>query len=569
MAIFRERRPRSVRPQRGHEERAPASAMNGLPPIVGGDRRLRLVRLIAAAFGQGATLVVSALAVREIVGALRDGGGEVPYGALAVLATAGLVLAALRYAEGVMAEHVGQSYIADMRQVLFLRLSTAPARWLAEQRSGALSLRYVGDLSALKNWAGTGLSRGISACVMLPAAFAVLAALDLRLALVAALPAAATLGLMVLLGPPLSAAHGELRRRRARMAAAMGERLQQASALRRSGRLRTEQRTLRTLSTRLAAAAAERAHLASALRAAPDAASGLAGAGCLWLCLHLGIGVAETVAALTTLAMIVRPLRHLVAIRDQWISWRVATARLARTLAAPEVAAIARPTRPARANAPALDARALDIAAGIRLTATLARGEIRRLVGSPGIGKSHLMMLAAGLEEPTGGRLRVLGRRPAELAPGEMLYLGGASPALCGSLRREVLLGTGRIPPDAEIVGTLAAVGLGPLAERLGGLDGRVDEGRRNLSASETARLLLARCLLARPGIVLVDADEVGFTAADLELLVEHLRAIGAAGLVAAARAPGSLHSLPCLRLGPSASAREHPQGSGSALVSA
>ena len=87
----------------------------------------------------------------------------------------------------------------------------------------------------------------------------------------------------------------------------------------------------------------------------------------------------------------------------------------------------------------------------------------------------------------------------------------------------------------------LEKVGLHPLLARIGGLDGRIDEGRRNLSAAEQRCILLARGILARPKLALIDADEVGLQPADIEMLITHFREIGSAALVATKLVGGAI----------------------------
>ena len=187
--------------------------MKHIPRIAQGERRQAFMLLVAAALGQGAMLVVSALAVREAIGVARTGGQIIPFGAFATLAGAGVGLAVLRYAERVLAERVAQNYVSELREMLFLRFSKAPALWLAQRRAGSLSLRFVGDLTAIRNWVGVGLARTISASTMLPIAFVVLCAIDLRLGFGAGVPVALALAIILRLGPPLREAQAEARKR--------------------------------------------------------------------------------------------------------------------------------------------------------------------------------------------------------------------------------------------------------------------------------------------------------------------------------------------------------------------
>ena len=501
--------------------------MSHRPPLLGERRWLALALLVALALGQGATMVVTAFATRDVFVSLREGGAE-PAGALVALALAGIALCVLRALEGRVGERAGQSYAASIRMTLFRHVAAMPASAVAERRHGALALRYVGDLAAFKGWIARGLARLISASVTIPAALLILYLLEPLLLWAAIGPLAAVLAGIALLGPSLGAAHADLRSKRARLAASMAERLPQGIALRRSGRMRTETKALAAHSRAVADAGVRREGLAATLRALPDAGAGLAGALCLLTCLRLDLGMPEAVAALTAVGMVVWPLRHLADVADRRRAFAVAFAKLDRMLATERL-----PT-PKRVEASAAaDAIRIEGIEDPFFDLTLRRGEMRRLAGPGSAEASRLLTGLAGLDlAPPARRFEVCGAAPGALKSGRALYLGPHAPTLRGSLRREATLGIGRSPTDDEIEAALACAGLDGLLDRLGGLGGRVAEARRNLSADERARLTLARALLARPDIALIDADEIGLRGDLLAQLLDRLSEIGAAALV-------------------------------------
>jgi ABC-type multidrug transport system fused ATPase/permease subunit len=497
-------------------------------------------------------MVVTAFATRDVFVHLREGGAE-PRAALFALAAAGTGLCALRAFEGRVGERVGQSYAAAIRMVLFRHVARMPASAVAERRSGALALRYVGDLAAFKGWIARGLARLISAAATIPAALMILYLLEPRLLWAAIGPIAAVLAGIALLGPALGRAHADLRAKRARLAAAMAERLPQAIALRRSGRMRTETRALSARSRAVADAGVRREWLAATVRALPDAGAGLAGALCLWVCLRLDLGIPEAVAALTALGMVVWPLRHLADVADRRRAFGVAAAKLDRMLAAERLPA------PGRADG-SVEAPAILIegAEGALPDLILERGERRWLAGPGGAEASRMLTALAGLDlAPPARRFEVCGASPGALKAGRVLYLGRQTPSLRGSLRREATLGIGRSPDDDEIAVALERAGLAGLLERLGGLGGRVAEARRNLSADERSRLTLARAFLARPDLALIDADEIGLRGDLLARFLERVEEADAAALVvtsdpeATLRLGAPLGNLPARRTAP------------------
>ena len=510
--------------------------MNRRPTITGGGRWIGIVALVCLALGQGVTMVVTAFATRDVIGALRDGTGAIPTNALITIAVAGLAIFALRSAEGAVGERTGQSYAAAIRRRLFLHMTKMPRSAMVDRRAGATALRFVGDLTAFKGWVARGLARLISACVTIPAAFLILYLLEPRLALVAAGPIGLVMLAIYWLGNPLGVAHANLRKRRARLAAAMAERLPQGIALRRSGRVKTELRALDSKSNEIIRAAVHRACLAETVRAMPDAAAGAAGALCLWVCLSLGLGVADAVAALTALALIVWPLRHLADVRDRQQAFGVARAKLDAAFESPIMPH--RTKAAACPKAPAILVENLGLPGLEPVNAQLARGEIRYLSGPPGSGKSWLLLMLAGLEMPTEGCIEVLGRDPEALSTGSCLYLGTHAPMLKGSLRRNLILGTGRRPTDDELMIAIKQAGLSDLVARLGGLNGQLAEGARNLTSTEKSGVLLTRGLISQASLMLIDADEIGLVGNTLQRLLEHCASIEAACLVVTSAAP-------------------------------
>ncbi|WP_179378773.1 ABC transporter transmembrane domain-containing protein [Jannaschia marina] len=527
--------------------------MSRRPPLLGARRWVALAILVALALGQAMTMIVTAFATRDIFMYLRDGGAAPPNGALFAIATAGLALCLLRALEGRVGEGAGQSYAAAIRRTLFRHVTRMPSRAIAERRSGALALRYVGDLAAFKGWIARGLARLISAAITIPAALLILYILEPALLWAALGPLSAVLLCIWLLGRPLGAAHATLRSRRAGLAAAMAERLPQGIALRRAGRMRTELKALTARSRAVAEAGVHREWLAATVRALPDAGAGLAGALCLWACLRLGLGVPEAVAALTALAMVVWPLRHLADVADRRRAYVVARDKLDRMLATDRLPT---PSKSAgETEAPAIRIAQAETPGGAPLTLTLGRGEMRRLAGPSGAGKTTLLLALAGHDRvPAAEQFEVCGVAPGALTTGRVLYLGRQAPTLRGSLRREVTIGLGRSPDDDEIANALDAAGLSELRVRLDGPDGQIAEGRRNLTATEQAGLHIARALLARPDLALIDADELGLGHGGLARLVAHLAKVGSAALIVTSEPAAILRLGEPVRLSPGTS---------------
>ena len=120
---------------------------------------------------------------------------------------------------------------------------------------------------------------------------------------------------------------------------------------------------------------------------------------------------------------------------------------------------------------------------------TIAPGELVTLVGPNGAGKSTLARLVLGLLAPTRGRIE---RRP-DLVVGYMPQKLEIDPALPITVRR--LLSLARGARRGDIAGALEEVGAAHLLE----------SPVQSLSGGELQRVLLARALLRRPELMVLD----------------------------------------------------------------
>ncbi len=509
-------------------------------PAIQGEGRGRSILLVAfLALGQASAAGAAAFATRDVFAALGEESPGLPLLALGLIVMAGFAIALLRVAERLVAERVGQNYAASLRLKLFKHLSQMPAREVSKRRRGALALRFVGDLTAVRGWVSLGIARLVSASIVLPLAAAVLFFLNADLAWAAVFPIVLGLVAMALIGPRLGPAHKKLRARRARLAADMSERVPHAPELRLLGRSSIEIAHLQRRTEKLIVSALERARGAALLRAVPDAVSGLAAAAVLWMALRSGAAGAEVAGALAAVGLMIQPLRDLAGVWDRHRAWIAARNKCQSILSSPRVARAQRQKerrqkeggqqegRPkeegqrdevlALSALPSLGPQELlfkQVSAGVlyNVNATAQAGQKIAIVGGNGSGKSTLLGLAAGLEAPAEGCVRLGGRAPTDLRAAErrklLSLVGRHSPILAGSLRRALTMGAAERPEDSTILAQARAFGLGDAIERLGGLDGRVNEAGRNLSAGEARRLLLVRAALSKPSLMLLDEPD-------------------------------------------------------------
>jgi len=154
--------------------------------------------------------------------------------------------------------------------------------------------------------------------------------------------------------------------------------------------------------------------------------------------------------------------------------------------------------RPGRAE-PVLDGASLTIRPGEKVV----------LLGPNGAGKSTILSLLLGFAEPSRGSVTVGGVDLRDLDVDAwrrwISYLPERPTLLAGSLAANLRLADPSAG-DARLVEVLRRVGGAGLLEALaGGLDARVGEGGRRLSAGERQRIALARALLRPASLHLLD----------------------------------------------------------------
>ena len=159
----------------------------------------------------------------------------------------------------------------------------------------------------------------------------------------------------------------------------------------------------------------------------------------------------------------------------------------------------------------------------------LAAGEWLGLAGASGAGKTTLVDLVAGLIAPQHGSIRVDGRALSdnvlERWRAGLVYVGQEASVFDNRVRAN-LLAEGAEASDDLLWQALAIVGL---AERVrtmpAGLDEQVGDRGSQLSGGERQRLVLARALLRRPSLLILDEATAALDADSEATLIDRLKA--------------------------------------------
>ncbi|HSL74805.1 MAG TPA: ABC transporter ATP-binding protein [Ilumatobacteraceae bacterium] len=146
---------------------------------------------------------------------------------------------------------------------------------------------------------------------------------------------------------------------------------------------------------------------------------------------------------------------------------------------------------------------------------TLPRGTITALVGPTGAGKSTIAQLAVGLYGPTSGEI--------SLAEGNRCIVFQEAFLLAGSVRENIEIGASF--SDDQLWDALHLAGAEEFVERLPQrLDTIVGERGVSLSGGQRQRLALARALVRRPSLLVLDDTTSALDPATEALVLERLR---------------------------------------------
>jgi heme ABC exporter ATP-binding subunit CcmA len=153
---------------------------------------------------------------------------------------------------------------------------------------------------------------------------------------------------------------------------------------------------------------------------------------------------------------------------------------------------------------------------------TVHGGEAVAVAGPNGAGKTTLLRVLAGLARPERGEIRIEGRPLRRDAPEVRRAIGLVSHY---SLLYDDLTLTENLTFAARLYGVPHPSAAARAALEAAGLGGRADESPRRLSRGLAQRAAIARALLHRPRVLLLDEPFTALDALAAERLREELRA--------------------------------------------
>ncbi|MGW1798551.1 NHLP family bacteriocin export ABC transporter peptidase/permease/ATPase subunit [Streptomyces sp. NPDC001984] len=171
---------------------------------------------------------------------------------------------------------------------------------------------------------------------------------------------------------------------------------------------------------------------------------------------------------------------------------------------------------------------------------TVGPGQQVALVGGSGSGKSTVSRLISGLYAPWEGVIRIDGQRLEDIPRGSLAasvsFVDQDVFLFEGSVRDNVALWDPSIPDEAVVEALRDAALYDVVMRRPGGIHSKVEQDGRNFSGGQRQRLEIARALVRRPSILVLDEVTSALDAETELVVMDNLRRRGCACVVIAHR---------------------------------
>lgn len=167
-------------------------------------------------------------------------------------------------------------------------------------------------------------------------------------------------------------------------------------------------------------------------------------------------------------------------------------------------------------------------------------GQQVALVGGSGSGKSTVSRLISGLHTPWAGAVRIDGMRLEDIPRGALAasvsFVDQDVFLFEGTVRDNVALWDPTIEDEAVVAALEDAAVHEVVARRPGGIHSRVEQDGRNFSGGQRQRLEIARALVRRPSVMVLDEVTSALDAVTEQVIIDNLRRRGCACVVIAHR---------------------------------
>ena len=458
------------------------------------------------------------LLVGAVLKAVRTGGSVVQPAAL--LATLFALDAVFSGLQGYLMGRTGEGVVFGVRRALVGRLLKMTVSEHDRRRTGDLLSRVGTDTTLLKAALAQSLTSIVVGVVVFVGAIFFMAVIDLLLLAVALTCVTVAAAVVLVVATKVRAATEEAQERVGTLGAALERALRAIRTVKIS---HAEDREEEAIAGE-AGAAYEAGVRAAAYEALIGPATNVALQGSFVLVLGVGgarlasgdLALEDLVAFLLYLLYLVGPLVMVFASFTELQQGLAAMGRIREVLESPmetdSPGGVAR-SEPASAPVARLDRVCFGYGPGRPVLEDVSfevpGPGLTALVGPSGSGKSTIFALLSRFYDANTGSVRVGGTDVRDLPlnelRGQVAYVEQDAPVLAGTVRQNLLYAN----PDAskeELEEVLDLANLRPFEEKLpDGLDTEVGDGGTLLSGGERQRIALARMLLCRPRLLLLD----------------------------------------------------------------
>jgi ATP-binding cassette subfamily B protein len=507
--------------------------------------RLPLIGAAGLSLVAAAGALAQPVLVARVIGAVSAGRPLLPPVLLLVVVL--VAASSLGAAQQYLLQRTAEGVVLTTRRTLTDRLLRLPIAEYDRRRTGDLMSRVGADTTLLRATVTSGVVEIAGSVVVGVGAVVAMALVDVSLLLVTVLAVGAGLAVAISVSRGVRRLSRQAQEAVGAMTAALERALSAVRTVRASGATSREIETVTTTAARAYDSGVQVARL----QALVSPASSIAVQGAFLAVLGLGgyrvatgsISVAELIAFILYLFLLVMPLGRFIHAWTEVQTGLGALTRIQEILALPpeddeqpEQQPGPTPRRPEVDDAvPLLELDDVwfrypdgtDVLRGVSLS--VPAGSRVALVGPSGAGKSTVLALIEGFYPVDAGVLRWAGtdvrQLPRAVLRAQLGYVEQEAPVLAGSVRDNLLLAAPGTS-DTELWAVLAEVGLTEVVQRSSrGLDVPLGDEGVLLSGGERQRLAIARSLLARPALLLLDEPTASLDARNEGLLRKTLAA--------------------------------------------
>lgn len=425
-----------------------------------------------------------------------------------------LIIAIGRYFERYVAELFAQQYINELRHSVFSKVLQLPVSDALMLNKGGTQLRLTGDMTAIRNWIVNGLVPAITLGVWLFVAITGLTQIHYLFSLSLIPIVFALIAGNYWIGKHLYNYSKQVRRVRGQLIRNVTEKLREFKVIQSFNQSNRERKRFNAQSNRLALGNIKRARVSGILRGFNEAILGSA----ILTLLVVGflleqkqiIDTGDIAIVMTAALYLLSHLRPLSKLYELWTLKKVAEHKLEYFFKR-KTASIKGLKKHPKEH---LQLSFNDFYNNERFPAintVISTGDRILVTGQPSSGKSSLLAALAGLLPHTNGEMRINDVDVTHYHPLVISQLATLictdMPLLRGTLRKNLFYGARRIT-DEYTQAVLSVCGLEEWIANLPlGLNTRLQPNGANLSDSQNYKIMLARALLRRPKILLIDSD--------------------------------------------------------------